>query len=244
MRKSGFMGMRRPKEEGEEKKKEKESEKKKEKEKKLAKRPKVIEGIRGIVRIAEVDIAGDKKIRNALLEVKGIGQSLARGIAFASGLNPEAMIGSLTDEQIKRLEEVIKNPVQYGIPFHMLNRQKDPSTGENKHVVSSELKLTVRSDIDFLKKIRAYRGIRHELGLPVRGQRTRSSFRTGARVGVAKGAMRKALAAQRIAEQAPAKGEVAKPAEAPKSEKAKPVEPLKAEKAKPVETKKVEKTKE
>jgi len=68
----------------------------------------------------------------------------------------------------------------------MLNRRIDPSTGESKHLVSSELSLAIRSDIDFMKKIRCYKGIRHELGLPVRGQRTKSSFRTGMIVGVTK----------------------------------------------------------
>ena len=66
----------------------------------------------------------------------------------------------------------------------MLNRRKDPVTGEDMHLSESDLTMGVRQDIEFLKKIRAYRGIRHELGLPVRGQRTRSSFRKGRTVGV------------------------------------------------------------
>jgi len=178
------MGVRRPVDAS----KEKEEDKKKDKlkEKKVEKK-KLIEGIRGIVRIAEVDILGEKKIKSALLKVKGIGKSLCKGITIASGLNPELMIGSLNDEQLKKLEDVIKNPVKYGIPYHMINRRFDPSTGEHRHLVSSELKLSVKSDIDFMRKIHSYKGIRHELGLPVRGQRTRSSFRTGMIVGVVKG---------------------------------------------------------
>jgi small subunit ribosomal protein S13 len=166
-------------------KKKKEEEKKEVvKEKKVKK--KVIEGVRGIVRIAEIDLAGEKKIRNALLGVKGIGKSLARGISIAAGLSPETMIGSLSDDQIKKLEDVIRNPMKYGIPYHMLNRRHDTSTGEHKHLVASDLRFSVKSDIDFMRKIRSYKGIRHESGLPVRGQRTRTSFRAGKTVGVAK----------------------------------------------------------
>lgn len=159
---------------------------------KPVKKKKLIEGVRGILRVAEVDLAGDKKIRNALLGVKGIGKSLATGIPVAAGLDPEAMIGSLTDEQLKKLEDVIRNPEKYGIPFHMLNRRFDPSTGEHKHLVASDLTLATKANIDFMRKIRSYKGIRHELGLPVRGQRTRSSFRKGITLGVSKKGRKKA----------------------------------------------------
>ena len=176
------MGVRRPKPE----EKREEAKKDASKEKKPEKKRKMIEGVRGIVRIAEIDLDGNKKTRNAILGIKGIGKSLANGILTASGLDSEALLGSLTEDQVHKLEEVIKNPSNYGIPYHMLNRRLDPSTRENRHLVSSELRLAVKSDIDFMKKIRCYKGIRHELGLPVRGQRTRSSFRTGMIVGVAK----------------------------------------------------------
>ena len=150
------------------------------------KKAKVIEGVRGIVRVAEADIRGERKVGIALLRVKGVGQSLARAIPIAVGIDPHVMIGSLEDEQLKKLEDAVKNPIKYGIPYHMVNRRRDPQTGEDIHLVSSELRFTVKSDIDSLKKIRAYRGIRHELGLPSRGQRTRASFRKGKRVGVMK----------------------------------------------------------
>ena len=178
------MGSRKPRVTGKEE--EKKPEKTKEKEKKPEKKRKMLEGVRGIVRMSEMDLDGNKKTRNAILGIKGIGKSLANGIVTASGLDSEALLGSLNDEQIHILEDVIKNPLKYGIPYHMVNRRFDPSIGENRHLVSSELKLAVKSDIDFMKKIRCYKGVRHELGLPVRGQRTRSSFRTGMIVGVAK----------------------------------------------------------
>jgi len=175
------MGVRKPKPE-----KEKEEVKEKPKEKKPEKKRKFIEGVSGIVRIAEMDLDGTKKVRNAILGIKGIGKSLSNGVVTASGIDPKALLGSLNEEQIHKLEDVIKNPLKYGIPYHMVNRRFDPLTGEHRHLVSSELSFAIKGDIDFMKKIRCYKGIRHELGLPVRGQRTRSSFRTGMIVGVTK----------------------------------------------------------
>lgn len=151
------------------------------------KKKKIIEGVKGIVRIAGVDVFGDKKVRVALLRVKGIGQSLAKSIVDAAGVDPGVMIGTLTEEQVAKLEEVIKNPAAFDIPEFMLNRRKDPFTGETKHVYgSADMTMQLRTDLDHLKKIRCYRGIRHEIGLPCRGQKTRSSFRKGQRMGVAK----------------------------------------------------------
>ena len=70
------------------------------------------------------------------------------------------------------------------MPVWLLNRRKDYSTGKDLHVTGSDLVISLRNDLNRLRKIRSYRGIRHEQGLPVRGQRTRTSFRKGASVGV------------------------------------------------------------
>ncbi|NOZ81582.1 MAG: 30S ribosomal protein S13 [Candidatus Micrarchaeota archaeon] len=144
------------------------------------------EEIRGVVRVLETTLDGHKKIQVALLRIKGIGQSLAPVIPRVAGIDPSRKIGSLSDEEIEKLEDVMRNPAKYGIPSHLFNRRRDPETGEDKHLVESDLTIRHRADIDFLKKIRCYRGIRHELGLPVRGQRTRSSFRKGRTVGVSR----------------------------------------------------------
>lgn len=139
---------------------------------------------RGVVRICETTIDGKLKLRHGLLKIKGISHSLAPAIIAAANLDPNMRIGNLTDEQIELIENVVKNPLEYGIPEFLLNRRRDPFDGKSKHLVASELEIQVRQDIEFLKKIRCYRGIRHELGLPVRGQRTRSRFRKGKTVGV------------------------------------------------------------
>ena len=161
---------------------------------------KQIEGVRGIVRVCETNVDGTRKIKQALLKVKGVGYALANATPKMSGFG-NVRIGSLTDEQLENLEDVIKNPVKYGFPAHMVNRVRETFTGESHHLVESELTLAVKTDIDFMKKIRCYKGVRHEIGQPVRGQRTRSSFRTGMQVGVTR---RGAAAPAKAAEGAPA----------------------------------------
>lgn len=169
---------------------------------------KQIEGVRGIVRVCETNVDGTKKISQALLKIKGAGFAVANAVQKLSGFG-NVRIGSLTDEQIEKLEDMIKNPVKYGFPSHMANRVRETFTGESHHLVESELTLAVKTDIDFMKKIRCYKGVRHEIGQPVRGQRTRSSFRTGMQVGVTR---KGAAAPAKAAEAAPAAGKGAAPA--------------------------------
>ena len=152
---------------------------------------KMMEGVRGIVRIMGTDVDGTRKLNVSLLKIKGIGQMLSNAVILTAGFNPNTITGTLEDKQIKKLETIIKNPSDYGIPLFSLNRRKDRDTGEDKHIVSADLTFIRKSDVDRLKKLHAYRGIRHEMGLPSRGQRTRSSFRKGARVGVSKKAAKK-----------------------------------------------------
>ncbi|MHC1579247.1 MAG: 30S ribosomal protein S13, partial [Candidatus Alkanophagales archaeon] len=110
------------------------------------------------------------------------GRRVARAIAISAGIDPDATLGKLSDEEIERLKNALES-IEKRLPSWMLNRRKDLHTGEDRHVLGSELLMTVREDINLLKKIRCYRGIRHELGLKVRGQRTRSTGRKGPAVG-------------------------------------------------------------
>jgi len=162
--------------------------KEKEEQKKPAAAPRKMlpEGVRGIVRMAETDLDGTKKLKAGLAKIKGIGLPLGTAITRAVGMDPDTVIGTLTDEQLAKLEAAVKDPAKVGIPSFMLDRQADTADGKNKHLVSSILTLTKKFDIDGMKKIRCYKGVRHELGLPVRGQRTRCSFRTGMTAGVTK----------------------------------------------------------
>ena len=72
------------------------------------------------------------------------------------------------------------------LPPWMVNRPNDPDTGADYHLFGSDVDLRLRDDINRMKMIRCYRGVRHEQGQKVRGQRTRSNGRTGLTVGVIK----------------------------------------------------------
>ncbi len=141
---------------------------------------------RYIVRVAGTDIDGSLKTAYGLAEIQGIGVNLAYGICRVLGINPEMRIGYLTDEEIKKIEDLLKDPLKYGIPRWMLNRRKDYTTGNDLHLVGAELIFYVKQDIEREKKIKSWRGIRHALGLKVRGQRTRTTGRLGITVGVRK----------------------------------------------------------
>ena len=88
------------------------------------------------------------------------------------------------DEDVAKIESIIEDPKSFDIPSWMLNRREDYETGEDIHLIESDLDMTLRDDLNRMKKTRSYKGRRHEVGLPVRGQRTKSTFRKSATVGV------------------------------------------------------------
>ena len=147
--------------------------------------------IRLIVRIAGKDLDGRLPIYRALQKIKGIGQRMSRMIAYSfeksTKIPYDSIIGNLPENMDAKLEEIALKPELAGVPTWVLNRRKDFETGKNTHHILSELDFDIRKDLERMKKIKSYRGVRHMYGLPVRGQRTRSSFRKrGSTVGVIK----------------------------------------------------------
>jgi len=140
------------------------------------------------VRIAQVDIPGDKPLNISLRKIKGIGFNFAAVACNLAGIRQGAKTGDLTDEQIKKLGDIIMNPAKNGIPVWMFNHRKDYETGEDQHLLIGNLDFAKDNSIKRLRKIKCYRGIRHSTGRPVRGQRTKANFRKskGKVVGVAK----------------------------------------------------------
>jgi small subunit ribosomal protein S13 len=123
----------------------------------------------------------------ALTGIKGVGRRCARIFTDKAGVDPHATLGLLPDAEIDKLKKVIEEGAASKIlPIWMLNRRGDIETGADVHVMGMDLNMTLREDLDLMKKMRSYKGIRHERGLRVRGQRTRSSGRTGAIVGVSR----------------------------------------------------------
>ncbi len=127
-----------------------------------------------VVRILSEDIEGKMSILSGLTKIKGVSWSFSNAVCNALKLQKNRKIGSLSDEEVKKISEFIKNPQ---IPSHVLNRRKDLDTGKDMHLTSSDLDLKKEFDIKRLKKIKSYRGMRHSAGLPTRGQRTKGNFR-------------------------------------------------------------------
>ncbi len=139
-----------------------------------------------IIRLAETNIDASKPVRDSIRAIRGISFMLANAISNVTGLNSKR-IADLTEDEKKKLEDVIYNPGKYSIPVWMFNRRNEPATGRDMHIIASQLQLTRQMDINEMKKLKSYKGVRHSLGLPVRGQRTRNTGRTkGGAVGVRK----------------------------------------------------------
>ena len=144
------------------------------------------DNVKQIVRVSQADIPGNRQLVHALTAISGVGYSFSASICNTLKFDQQKKIGTLDDQEIKKIEQVIANPLQFNIPVFMLNRKKDPETGKDIHITVAKLRLTKEFDIKMLKTIKSYKGIRHALGLPLRGQRTRSNFRRGKTVGVSK----------------------------------------------------------
>ncbi|MCD6461289.1 MAG: 30S ribosomal protein S13 [Thermoplasmata archaeon] len=138
-----------------------------------------------IVRIANTDLDGERPLGLALTSIKGIGRRTALSIIRATGLDPRMRIGDISEEQEELLKKEI-GALSGSLPVWFLNRRRDYDTGEDIHLVGTDLDTVRKDDINRMKKIRCYRGIRHETGQKVRGQRTRSNGRTGLTLGVSR----------------------------------------------------------
>lgn len=158
----------------EQKQPEKKQEQKKErKEKKVEPQKEILE--ESIVRILSKDIPGTKNVYTGLTRIKGVSWTMSNAACLSLGIPKIKKVSELTKDEIKKIEDFLKTP---NVPDYLKNRRYDVETGETKHLIGTDLDMKKDFDIRRLKKIRSYKGIRHTTGQPVRGQRTRSHFRT------------------------------------------------------------------
>ncbi len=134
-----------------------------------------------LIRILSTDIPSGKSVYAGLTRIKGVSWSFSNAVCNVLGINKDKKISDLTEKEREKISDFIKNPK---LPVFTLNRRKDFASGEDRHLIGSDLELRKEFDIKRLKKIRSYRGLRHVLGLPVRGQRTKAHFRKHRAVGV------------------------------------------------------------
>jgi len=168
----------------ESKKKTKGSKKEEEKKPKESKK-KEGEDFKYRLRLAGFILDGNQNLTVALTGIKGVGRQVSYAVIKSLNMEPGRKLGTLSDKEVSKVEETLEK-IDKKLPSWMINREKDPYSGENKHVIGSDLEMALRDDVLRLRKIKAYRGVRHSIGLPVRGQRTRTSFRKGATLGVSR----------------------------------------------------------
>ncbi len=143
------------------------------------------EDFKYIVRLANTDLPGEGRLAHTLPRIRGLGYRVGRILARQCGLDPEQVLGELDDDAVARLEEAVAD-VSANMPGWMVNRPRDYDTGSDHHLLGIDLKLVLEDDINRMKKIKCYRGLRHASGHKVRGQRTYSNGRRGLALGVSR----------------------------------------------------------
>ena len=134
-----------------------------------------------IIRILQTDIPGDKNVYAGLTRIKGVSWSISNAVCILLKLDKTKKIETFTKEEVAKIEETLK---EHKFPKFLLNRRNDFTTGEDNHLLGQGLDMEEELDIKRLKKIRSFRGLRHAMGQPTRGQSTKSHFRTNRKKGV------------------------------------------------------------
>ena len=109
-----------------------------------------------MARIAGVDLPREKRVEIGLTYIYGIGKSKSQEIIKKTGINPDTRVRDLTDDEVAKLRDII----------------------DKEYVVEGDVRREVSLNIKRLMEIGCYRGRRHKMGLPVRGQRTKTNART------------------------------------------------------------------
>ena len=156
---------------------------------------------RYLVRVKGKDLDGRKKAVAALADLKGVGYNFAQAIVRGAGIDPKMRFGQLSESQVKDIERVLADTSSLNVPQWAFNRKRDPESGETKQLIGTDLDLALKSDVERERNIQSWRGVRHGLGLKVRGQRTRTTGRKGKTVGVRKAALQQAAQAARTSEE-------------------------------------------
>lgn len=125
-------------------------------------------------RIVGVDLPLRKKVRIGLTAIYGIGRSNVESLLESARIDGDKRVSDLNNDEVSRLQKAIESMVR----------------------VEGDLRQAIRDNIERLKRIKAYRGIRHIASLPVRGQRTRTNARTRRGKRRTVGALTKEMAAK------------------------------------------------
>ncbi len=139
--------------------------------------------IRYFVRIGQTDLDGTKSVERSLTDMNGIGNRTARIICDKADVDRTATFGRLDEDLIEAVTEKVEQYAE-NVPEWLTNHQKGYYNGETTHQVGNDLEMTRRKDVNRMKMINSYKGVRHKRGQKVRGQRTKSTGRTEGTIGV------------------------------------------------------------
>ena len=103
---------------------------------------------RHLVRISGKDLSGGKMLIAALSDLKGVGYNFANVITRRLGLDPRTRLGTLTEEQVKEIEEAVQSASKSALPKWYYNRRDDPETGEARQILGSDLDFIQKNDVD------------------------------------------------------------------------------------------------
>ena len=123
-----------------------------------------------MARIAGVDLPNNKRIEVGLTYIYGIGLTQSKNILNITNISPDVRVKDLSEDQIYKLSTQLKT-----------------------FIVEGDLRQKIFRNIKRLKDIKCYRGSRHKLGLPVRGQRTKTNARTRKGKNIAVGGLKRKL---------------------------------------------------
>ncbi len=111
-----------------------------------------------LIRILGNDIPGEKKTLIGLTQIRGIGYMFANSMLQILKINPDSRIGTLSAEQVSSIEKMIQDPKSQNFPTWFLNRQKDVETGDDMHLVTSDIAFNLRNDIEREKGVFSWKG--------------------------------------------------------------------------------------
>jgi small subunit ribosomal protein S13 len=149
--------------------------------------------LKTLVRVLNTDLDGEKGLMISLMSIKGISHTMGKAICTTSGVDPKIKLKSLKEADIQKIESIIRDPLKFGIPSFLVNRRRDIESGKDMHVSAVDMETAMKFDVQRMVNAKTYKGVRHMMGLPARGQRTRSSFRKGRVVGVVRKAVQAAM---------------------------------------------------
>ncbi len=139
-----------------------------------------------LIRILGFDIPGSKNLYTGLTRIKGVSWAVANAVCIKLGFPKNKKVSELSKDDIQKIESFLGELPIYEF---LKNRRTDLESGKTSHLFGTNLDMRRDFDIKRLREIKSYRGVRHALKQPSRGQRTRSHFR---KRGVAMGVKKKA----------------------------------------------------